>query len=55
MSRKFKAGYEYADSQLRLGVTVEELEKQADNPFDFDDFDRGMIGRLKAREVDNEY
>ena len=52
MTSKFKDGYEYADCQLRLGVTEEELEMQAENPFGFDEFDKGMFARLA--ECDDE-
>lgn len=52
MTTKFKDGYEYADRQLSLGVTEEELETQAENPFGFDEFDKGMFARLA--ECDDE-
>lgn len=52
MTTKFKDGYEYADRQLRLGVTEEELETQAENHLGFDEFDKGMFARLA--ECDDE-
>jgi hypothetical protein len=51
MSKEFEDGYEYADQQLKLGVTPKELEKQIDDAFDFNDFDSGVIARWK--ECDN--
>ena len=40
-------GARYASEQLAAGRACSELELEADNPFDFNDFDRGMIDVLR--------
>jgi len=52
MTTKFKDGYYFSCQLLKLGITQKEIEDQANNPFDFDDFDRGMLARLM--ECDDE-
>ena len=44
---KFNCGYNYADKELKKGTDKETLYRQADNAFDFDDFDRGILQRLR--------
>tara|TARA_R110000822_G_scaffold5961_1_gene25257 strand:- start:1034 stop:1213 length:180 start_codon:yes stop_codon:yes gene_type:complete len=44
-------GYNYADKELKKGTDINLLYEKADNQFDFNDFDRGILDRL--REQDN--
>lgn len=44
---KFSDGYNYADAELKKGTDKETLYRQADNAFDFDDFDRGILQMLR--------
>lgn len=39
---KFERGVAYARAELSKGVSADVLNLQADNPFDRDDFDRGI-------------
>lgn len=39
-------GYTYATRQLHNNRPMIELEAEAANPFDFNDFDRGMIDAM---------
>lgn len=39
----FDRGVKYAKSELEKGRDIDELRHEADNPFDFNDFDRGIL------------
>lgn len=39
-------GVEYAKERLAGGCSQEELLIEAENPFDFNDFDRGILDHL---------
>lgn len=45
---KYEKGYEWAKSEYAKGKTKAELEQYANNPFDFDDFDRGALAYLRT-------
>lgn len=47
---KFTRGYNYADKELKKGTDKKTLYRQSDNQFDFDDFERGMLHRLREDE-----
>ena len=40
-------GYNYADKELKKGTDINLLYEKADNQFDFNDFDRGILDRLR--------
>lgn len=46
----FEQGRAYALSSLRAGVSPETLEAQADNPFDRNEFDDGIVAALRETE-----
>lgn len=46
----FEQGRAYALSSLRVGVSREMLEAQANNPFDRNEFDAGIVAALRETE-----
>ena len=46
-----KRGYCYADKELKNGTDPNKLYAYADNQFDFDDFERGMLVRLREHNI----
>ncbi len=46
-----KRGYRYADNELKNGTDPNKLYAYADNQFDFDDFERGMLVRLREHNI----
>lgn len=44
----YQRGYDYVTEQLAKGRKREELEIEADNPFDANDFERGMNAALRG-------
>lgn len=47
-------GRKYAESELREGTPAEVLSSFADNPFDFNDFDRGVLDAIRAIHRENQ-
>jgi hypothetical protein len=46
--KRFAQGFDYAAGQLLRGRPAEELEVEADNPFDRNEFDDGMIYAIRG-------
>lgn len=46
-------GYRYAIDSLVAGASIESLEVEADNPFDANDFEKGMLAALHDWETKN--
>lgn len=47
MTKAFKKGYHWAFTSYLKGIPLKEIEDQADNSFDFSDFDRGALEAVR--------